>query len=914
MLSHKVMTLTIVAASLLLIFFTLSPLGAARMGNFEVARIVDVVHPSTVKPGALIRVLVVAEYEDKLLVDVGLMDRDHDIILDSYTMISSFTGPGLSNFTFQIQAPLDGGLWRLRAMTRAWWANSWFSDPDQGSMDFEVYVEESINAPSSKANLTITSNIPIPIVRLDESSWNLTGGTLTIECDKGLHELTVDPIVDVNPVERWVFVGWSDNVSSHSRRICLTGNLNIDAVYRPQYRVRVEANGGIVSGDGWYWNGSKAYVSALPTVKSGGEVRRFVKWTGNLESGKAIEELTVDSPKLVKAEWKPLEYSEVRNISLLFILCSLSTCSIPLTYIVAHRRKFRPLSVKAILLTVMLLPGLWLESTQAKPFSANLQVGGVTWRYWKNHNADTCIIWLGGGILGEVLRINPFWLESYNTRRFVEGLTVYYSFLVVEEGPDPIPQPMLNRTVHAVVYRPGMLEEVRLWLKREGYRFIYLMGYSVGGIAVLQEALEADPEGWEAPNGVILITVPVKSGFKAAAHKLRSNLLLLYGEKMTKFYVDSGFSFFQGAPTKPQMLKEFQLVPDVAHEVWTIADSGKYTWNSTSLIVEFIENAKAHYFNGFQVVGESNDRVYIEDVRVSDKDEGLTPIRVTGQTWSTRNEPYLIVAKDHEGKALSIWVSGSDGQPRNFSLHIPRIPSKREWLELHAYWLGEGILLKAGGRPPMTVEVTPRAFLTVKVSSEPGGLTIYFDEVHYTAEESFVELKTNPGIHNVTVPRLIQAGKSRLKFLFWSDGESQPSRIIHLTKDVELKAIYIKEHLLTLESSHGLVGGSGWYEEGSLVTLYVTPPHTLKQDRGEGVVFARWSEVNGGVEAYNGTQRVVVVKGPMTVNANWYTVEREQNVSHLIYFISDALAGFTLILSVYFAVRECRKFRKRNNV
>jgi len=117
-----------------------------------------------------------------------------------------------------------------------------------------------------------------------------------------------------------------------------------------------------------------------------------------------------------------------------------------------------------------------------------------------------------------------------------------------------------------------------------------------------------------------------------------------------------------------------------------------------------------------------------------------------------------------------------------------------------------------------------------------------------------------------------------------------------------------------LESSHGLVGGSGWYEEGSLVTLYVTPPNTLKQDRGEGVVFARWSEVNGGVEAYNGTQRVVVVKGPMTVNANWYTVEREQNVSHLIYFISDALAGFTLILSVYFAVRERRKFRKRNNV
>ncbi|MEM2901697.1 MAG: hypothetical protein QXO32_03060 [Candidatus Bathyarchaeia archaeon] len=909
--SHKVSTLTLVATLLVLITFTSNPIYAARTGEFEVARIVDVVHPDTVEPGALIQVLVTAEYEEKLLIDVGLMDVDRDVILDSYTMISTFTGPGLSNFTFNARAPLKEGLWKLRAMTRAWWANSWYSDPTQGLMDFEVYVKNSTVTLSRKAEITITSNVPNLTVTLDGSAWNLTAGRLTVEFEHGLHEFSVNPIVDVNPTERWVFVKWSDNVSSPYRKVHLNGDLNFDAIYRPQYRVRVESNGGIISGDGWYWSGSKAYISALPTLKVNDEEWRFAKWTGSLESEQNVDELTVDSPKLVKAVWEPVRHGEVRNMSLLFLLCTLSMCSIPLTYIMVRRRKFRAHRVSAVFLTVMLLPYLWLQPAQAYSFSANLQLGSVTWRYWKNPAADTCIIWLGGGILGDSLRINPFWLESYNTRRFVEGLADYYSILAVEEGPDPIPQPALNRTVQAVLYRPGMLEDVRVWLKREGYRFIYLMGYSVGGIAVLQEALEANPKGWEAPNGVILITVPVKSGFKAEAHKLRSNLLLLYGEKMTRFYVDSGLSFFQGVPTKPHMLKEFQITPEVAHEVWTIADSGKFTLNSTSHIVEFIENAKTLYFNSLQVIGNSKNRVYIDDLRLSNESDGLDRIRITGQAWSTRDEPYLLAAKDHEGRVLSVWA-GEKTRQINFSLHIPGGSLDREWVEIHAYWLTEGDLLEADGNPLMKVEVKPRTLLTVKVSSEPDEFKVYFDGAYYTVEET-LELKTTPGIHNITVPGMLQAENSRLKFLFWTDGETQPSRLIKLNKDVELKAIYIKEHLLTVESTYGSVEGSGWCEDGALATLHVTPPYAFKEARGN-VFFSGWSVENGEVEAYNGTQITVVVNRPMTVKANWYAVKGRQDTSPLIYLFSDVLAGFTLILSAYLAVRERRKSEKRNSL
>lgn len=905
--SNKIRILTLIAT--LLIIFTSTPIHAARTGEFEVARIADVVYPDKVKPGELIQVLVTAEYEDKLLIDVGLMDRDRDVILDSYTMISTFTGPGFSNFTFHARAPLEEGPWRLRVMTRAWWANSWYSDPGQGSMDFEVFVKDSVEGFSRMANFTITSNVSSLNVTLNGSPWSLRGGRLTVEFETGFHELSVDPIVNVNPSERWVFVKWSDNVSSPSRGVYLTGDLTIDAVYRPQYRVRVEPNGGIVSGDGWYWAGSKAYVSALPTVEKEDCVKEFVEWTGDLESGENPAELTVDSPKLVKAMWRPLKLEEVRNLSQLFILCSLSICSLPLTYLFTRRRKFRTDGAKALLLTVMLIPYMRLEPIQAHSSSVNIQLGNVAWRYWKNPTADVCVVWLGGGILEAELRINPFWLESYNTRRFIEGLSAYYSILAVEEGPNLIPQPKLNRTIHAVIYRPGMLKDVRLWLKQEGYRFIYMMGYSVGGIAVLQEALEGDPEGWEAPNGVILITVPVKGEFKAEANRLRSNLLLIYGEKMTKFYVDSGFNFFQGVPTRPLALKEFHLASNVAHEVWTIAESGEYAWDSTSLIIGFVERAKLLYFNSLPIVGNLENGVRIDNVRAMDERGDRSHVHVTGQTWSVKDEPYIIAAKDHEGRILSIWGRESLGQLRNFSLHIPRTSMDEGVVELHAYWVREGTLLNAEGNPIATLDVRQRPVLTVRAPLAPSGFEMYFDGIPYRAENGSVEFRASLGVHNLTVPSMVQLGSSRLKFLVWSDGENQSTRLVELTEDAELKAIYMTQHSLSAESSYGRVDGSGWYEEGSLATLRIALPLALKQYRGRGLFFAGWSLGEGEFEACNGTQITVVVTGPMSVKVNWYAVDGEHETLHL-YLISDGLAGFTLFLSVYLALRERGRARK----
>ncbi|HKM79200.1 MAG TPA: hypothetical protein VJZ03_08985, partial [Candidatus Bathyarchaeia archaeon] len=94
------------------------------------ASVVGVTHPNSVPASSQFQVTVTVDYSDKFLADVGIWNSQSGKIVQSVTLISNTTGPGESNFTFQITSPSSPGDWNLVAVTRVWWQNAWYSAND----------------------------------------------------------------------------------------------------------------------------------------------------------------------------------------------------------------------------------------------------------------------------------------------------------------------------------------------------------------------------------------------------------------------------------------------------------------------------------------------------------------------------------------------------------------------------------------------------------------------------------------------------------------------------------------------------------------------------------------------------------------------------------------------------------------
>ncbi len=117
------------------------------------ASVVAVSHPNSVAASTQFQVTVTVDYSDKFLADVGIWNSQSGKIIQSVTLISNTTGPGESNFTFQITSPSSPGDWNLVAVTRVWWENAWYSAND-GAFPFVVQVFST----SSVSNLDTYSH------------------------------------------------------------------------------------------------------------------------------------------------------------------------------------------------------------------------------------------------------------------------------------------------------------------------------------------------------------------------------------------------------------------------------------------------------------------------------------------------------------------------------------------------------------------------------------------------------------------------------------------------------------------------------------------------------------------------------------------------------------------------------------
>lgn len=245
------------------------------------------------------------------------------------------------------------------------------------------------------------------------------------------------------------------------------------------------------------------------------------------------------------------------------------------------------------ILLIVILVSQFMEQVSAEPTVVSFS--SSKWYLWDASGSDTCLLWLGGGtVFRDHLVINPYDLESLNTRRYLQDLGTRYRVLVLREGPS-------RDMPGGVDYdaKSSLLHDARGWMRTNDCVFAYVIGYSIGGMAVGYELALRNQEDWTTPNGAILITVPMDwqlpfGALQQTSFLLRSNLLLIYANVGDNSFWDQGLRYYENAPRHHKAYhKEWYLLDGYEHEVFTKLDTGAYDPKAYHITVSFIERSKA---------------------------------------------------------------------------------------------------------------------------------------------------------------------------------------------------------------------------------------------------------------------------------------------------------------------------------
>jgi hypothetical protein len=283
---------------------------------------------------------------------------------------------------------------------------------------FTVTVSDSVT-------ITLSSEGVASTISVDGSQYYLDDNeSAAVLVKAGLHRIEASPLVQPEAAKRFVFVGWSDGINSNPREVAFAKDTKIMALYRPEYNLSVKSDRGKVSGSGWYEQGSEATFAVVPSSSVDSlfgfvtDHYRFSAWSGDSSSNETVASLTMDGPKSVEANWvrsgTSINLAVVADIFLLAALCLVARR----LYKYSNQRKIGTRTIvglaKRWTRLIVLLSALLMAFVSVPPAYAHLpdqpgrsivNIGDASWYYWKQDTSDTCLIWLGGGVSQETVRL-----------------------------------------------------------------------------------------------------------------------------------------------------------------------------------------------------------------------------------------------------------------------------------------------------------------------------------------------------------------------------------------------------------------------------------------------------------------------------------------------------------------------------
>ena len=894
-----------------------------------IAKIISMNYPHHVLSATVFPVTVVADYSDKVGVDIGIWDVESGVVLQSISIPLRDTGS--MTFTFNLTAPDETTEWRLLAITRIWWQNAWYQDPLEGSSSFTVDV-------SNTAPLTLASSGPPSLIALDGITYPVNAtGPIDLSVTPGVHRLAAMPMIPGGTGERFVFVGWSDGVASNPRLLVISNSASLTALYRTEYYLSVKSEYGLSAGQGWYPAGSNPSFAVVP-ASSGQDwlgflvgTYRFAGWSGDSGSRDRLASVIMDGPKNVEARWVPSGTAASLVIFSALMLGSLILLTRAIRRnlrgraprLPSHRVQqwARLILVATILIVVLIQVPSSHAQLPIQPGRSIVRIGDASWYYWNNTASDTCLIWLGGGTTDEQqigyysYMINPFEYESFGTLKFIQHLTTYYCLIALQKGSYEYYSPESNRTVYQEPYRMDsrIIGDVHEWIRKQGYAHTFLVGYSTGAqVAAMEVAIRA-PEEWVSPDGLVLITPRLSDVVSKSAHRMKASLLVLYGGSIeTPAYVSTGYEFFLDAPkdgwhNSSYLHKNFQVIEKMGHEVWTVYETGVYDTQAESILVNFVSNVEALQFT-------DKDLEMITHAAENTSAPGNPDLDLTSATVPTEVSTATIV-RVRVVLSYDIHATGT-AQVIAFNLQRCDIESSQE-----VFLAGSGprVLLLAFLPPPNSTEL-PLAIImvteagggwklvsgplltntkvldtiNVTVASTAPGTSFVFDGSEFRIPDTgSIYLETKPGPHTVQVePVTYLTSQTRVVFTGWEDGSTDATRLITLHNDTSILANYRVQYFVNVTSAYGIPSGSGWYDENSTVSASLEPP-VVNESK---VIFAQWlGDVNS-----SDSRILLSADSPKTVQAEWAPLPSYEwegtNIALLLF--GSFLFGLTILLNL----------------
>ena len=231
----------------------------------------------------------------------------------------------------QVQVKLDGSVYANTQVSVGADAStqttfSWISTV--GSHVFQITIDpndlindtnRANNVASFNLNVgpTLTINVPLNMtsnstlwVSINGVKYNVTSGQLQTSVLVGNVTVQIQPVVNTTEGVREQFAGWSDGSLANPRKITVTSNTALQAVFATEYLLSIDANGGTTSQSAWYNPRTIVVVNALSpsNVTANSSRLLFNGWSGDVASNATSLQVNMTKPTSLKADWTTQYY------------------------------------------------------------------------------------------------------------------------------------------------------------------------------------------------------------------------------------------------------------------------------------------------------------------------------------------------------------------------------------------------------------------------------------------------------------------------------------------------------------------------------------------------------------------------------------------------------------------------------
>lgn len=271
-------------------------------------------------------------------------------------------------------------------------------------------------------------------------------------------------------------------------------------------------------------------------------------------------------------------------------------------------------------------------------------------------------------------------------------------------------------------------------------------------------------------------------------------------------------------------------------------------------------------------------------------------------SFSARTRVVVALLNATGGDTVSSqWVELAGEGTRAYSLPIVA-PVSPNVMKLRPVALWDSGVWRRGSSlliEDITVEVGSQPVLTV-ILGLPWSPVKIDGRLHQTDSRGIVRVEASVDTHQIEAPpSLHPSNGTRWIFQFWGDGHRSNSRALRTQTDALLRAVYARQHYLSVETPFGVARGTGWYDENSTAEFSVWPPLVASRII-PGLaeiyyVFRGWS-VDAVGEEFSGTVRM---NSPKIVKAVWYA-----DYSGLYMLAGVTLAAGTLSFFLLALVRK----------